>query len=533
MAAACIAGAAGAFSLLIILRWPVSAQVDWKSAMSLDIFRMFGYGLMTALLLLSPVFPATSIVKEKRHDTLMLLLNSPLRRWSIYFGKLFGCLGVIGILVLMSVPAAAACYAMGGISLAGDIGALYGVLLLSTLQCACLGMCVSVHANTTDSALRITYGCVLALTVLTLGPHYFLQGEPGMLPVIAEWLRCLSPISAVMDVLSQADAGQVFRSESLAGRYALLSSAMCAILSAITLFKLDHRILDRARSQGVITNERSMGGQAVRLMVFLVDPQRRKAGIGPLSNPVMVKEFRCRRFGRLHWMMRLAAASAIVSLALTFAATVGSEDWGPESIGGVMVLLQASLIVLLTPSLAAGLISSEVESGGWQQLKMTPLSAITILTGKLSSVIWPVFLILVSTLPGYIVMVYIDPQMWLQVQRILVCLAFTAGFSIAVSTCVSSLCNRTTVSTTLSYSALLIVCVGTMLFWVLRDAPFGHSTVEAALTLNPIAAALTVINTPGFTQYSLIPGNWWFVVGAMTFCVVVVTVRTIQLTRPQ
>jgi hypothetical protein len=32
--------------------------------------------------------------------------------------------------------------------------------------------------------------------------------------------------------------------------------------------------------------------------VFLVDPQRRKKGIGFFMNPVMVKEFRTRRFGR-------------------------------------------------------------------------------------------------------------------------------------------------------------------------------------------------------------------------------------------
>ena len=57
--------------------------------------------------------------------------------------------------------------------------------------------------------------------------------------------------------------------------------------------------------------------------------------------------------------------------------------------------------MLLTPALAAGLISSEVESGGWQLLQMTPLSARKILIGKLASVVWPLLLILVSTLPGY------------------------------------------------------------------------------------------------------------------------------------
>ena len=113
-------------------------------------------------------------------------------------------------------------------------------------------------------------------------------------------------------------------------------------------------------------------------------------------------------------------------------------DWGPETIGGLMVLLQGALIVLLTPALAAGLISSEVESGGWQLLQMTPLSARKILVGKLASVVWPLLLILVSTLPGYLVMVYIEPAMWLQIRQVLICLTFTAVFSLTLSLAFSS-----------------------------------------------------------------------------------------------
>jgi hypothetical protein len=58
------------------------------------------------------------------------------------------------------------------------------------------------------------------------------------------------------------------------------------------------------------------------------------------------------------------------------------------------------LIVLITPSLASGLISSDLETGGWQLLQMTPLSALTIITGKLLSVTWTLLLVhLGSMLP--------------------------------------------------------------------------------------------------------------------------------------
>jgi len=71
-----------------------------------------------------------------------------------------------------------------------------------------------------------------------------------------------------------------------------------------------------------------------------------------------------------------------------------------------------------------------------------------------------------------------------------------------------------------------------MLVWLARDAPFGHSTVEAVLTTNPLAASLSVIDMPGFTEYNLVPGNWWFLGYASAFCLVVLIAQTRRLTRP-
>ena len=534
-AAAAIIIVAVAFAALVVLRWPTDAKVDLSGAQSQEVFRLFGYGLMTTLLLLIPAFPATSIVREKRQGTLALLLNSPMKPWSIYFGKLVGCLGFVVLLLITSMPAAAACYAMGGVSLTGDIFVLYGLLLLLALQYTCLGLWVSICANSIESALRITYGCVLLMSVVSLGPHFFFQGTGGRKAELAEQLRCLSPIQAVMEVLGHGDLGSqgFITSGTITPRYVALSLVTTAIFVLLTILRLNHSLFDRSRSPGVITDERSMLARLLRRVFFVVDPQRRKPMIAPLVNPVMVKEFRCRRFGRMHWMLRLVAASALVSLGLTYFATMGTLDWGPETIGGIMVLLQAALIVLLTPSLTAGLISSEIENGGWQLMQMAPLSVGKIVTGKLISVLWPVLLILVSTVPGYLVMIYIKPEMWLQIRQVLICLALTATLSISLSFAASSLFRRTAVAITVSYAALAVICAGTMFIWLLRGAPFGHATVQRALMINPIAAALSVIRTPGFTEYSLIPLNWW-ITGIASGCfAVVVLVRTRQLTRPQ
>jgi hypothetical protein len=186
---------------------------------------------------------------------------------------------------------------------------------------------------------------------------------------------------------------------------------LAAVLAVATILQLDHRLFDRSRDAGTITDDQSLWVRIVRRLVFLVDPQRRKAGIPVFLNPIMVKEFRTRRFGRFHWLLRLAAGCAVVSLLMTLAATNGTMDWGVETIGGLLVILQIGLVVLLTPSLAAGLIASERERGGWSLLQSTTLSGWRIASGKLASVAWTMLLVLAATLPGYLVMTTIKPTM--------------------------------------------------------------------------------------------------------------------------
>jgi hypothetical protein len=281
-----------------------------------------------------------------------------------------------------------------------------------------------------------------------------------------------------------------------------------------------------------MTDDRSTGQQVARRVFFLIDPQRRKAGIGRFVNPVMVKEFRCRRFGRSHWMLRLIAVCALLSLGLTYAATAGTMDWGVNTIGGIMVILQATLIILLTPSLAAGLISTERESGGWPLLQMTPLSAGAIVRGKLMSAAWTLALILCATLPGYLVIIVIQPGLTQQILRVLICLILTAAFSLLLSAAVSSIFYRTATATSVSYSILVGLCAGTMLVWLGRDTRFGHATVERVLSLNPMAAALQVIELPGFAEYQLVPANWW-IIGLLRSFVWLYLCTHWQLTCPQ
>jgi ABC-type transport system involved in multi-copper enzyme maturation permease subunit len=522
-------------ALLVLVRWPTSGVSDLSGARSLQVLRVFGYGLLAGIVFLVPAYPATSLVREKVRGTLALLLNTPMSPVGIYLGKLGGVLGFTAILLLMTLPAAAACYALGGSSVQGGVGLLYVVLGMAAVQLATLGLFVSVRSQSTDAALRTTYALVLAVCALPLAPYWLVQGDTGPLVEIAERFRCLSPIPAVMEVLGHG--GVAAHGMDAGGgaieKYLILASGMSLMCALLTITRLKGVPLDRARPAGVMTQDRSAGERVARRLFFLVDPQRRSGTLSAWINPVMVKEFRSRRFGRSHWTLRLIAISAILSLALSYIAAAGALGWGPAMIGGALVILQTALLLLFAPSLAAGLISSEREGGGWQLLRSTPLSPGAILRGKLVSVAWPLILLLCGTLPGYIVMMTVDPELAPQAERVVVCLALMAVFAVLVSAAASSLFSSTATATAAANVILVGVCVGPLLAWLGRDAPFGHRTVETVLTISPLAAALHASETAGFREYELLPANWW-IMGAVSFVLLVLLiVRTRQLYRPE
>ncbi len=59
-----------AISLVVLLRWPTDGIVDALGKRSQQVFRVFGYVLLTSVMFLVPAFPATSIVRERNRGTL-------------------------------------------------------------------------------------------------------------------------------------------------------------------------------------------------------------------------------------------------------------------------------------------------------------------------------------------------------------------------------------------------------------------------------------------------------------------------------
>jgi len=463
------------------------------------------------------------------------MLNSPLRPTSIVFGKMGGILGFVALVLVVASPAFAACFAMGGISLTEQILPLYLVAFAMVFQVTSIGLLVSSMTRSLEISLRVTYGLVVGVAVICLVPDLFFQGTGSAWEGWALRIRGLSPLSATMELVGQGGIGKQGIESGIAWIQVYCWSALLsgALMTMATTIRLGRPIFDRARSAGIITQDRSQTQRFARSLFFIVDPQRRKSGIRGPFNPVVIKEFRTRRFGRSHWLMRLVAFCAIFSMVLTYVTTSGTENWGVETVGGIMVLVQVAMILLVTPSAAAGLISSERETGGWKLLQMTPLSVASIAVGKLLSAFWTVGLVMLGTLPGYLVLVWIEPDMQWQVERVMTCLVLAAMLTVAKSAVIGSFFRNAALATTTAYGALLTLYVGTFIVWLGRDAPFGYSAVRSALMLNPVAAALGEMGVSDFDSYELVPMNWWIVCGMIASCIFVFMVKLWRLSKPE
>jgi ABC-type polysaccharide/polyol phosphate export permease len=129
-------------------------------------------------------------------------------------------------------------------------------------------------------------------------------------------------------------------------------------------------------------------------------------------------------------------------------------------------------------------------------------------------------------------MMWIQPSIAPQVQRVVISLVVATLLVVSISSMISAFWSNAAAATATSYSVLLMLFVGTLLVWLARGKPFGHAVVERVLMVNPAAAALAEIRTPGFEEYNLTPMCWWIGGVISSICVLVLAVRTWQLTKP-
>ncbi len=81
------------------------------------------------------------------------------------------------------------------------------LLLVVIFSLSTLGLYISSVATNVDTALRLSYGAMLGLFVLTLVPSLLWAQSSGLQGWIVQGIRACSPISALQEIVGQAAVG--------------------------------------------------------------------------------------------------------------------------------------------------------------------------------------------------------------------------------------------------------------------------------------------------------------------------------------
>ena len=559
-------------SFLVLFMWPASGAVSLSAQSSREMFILLSMGLLALVTMIAPAFTAVSITMEKERETFQLLYHTMLTSSQIVLGKMAAGIGFAMILVVMSLPMMGACFILGGVDL-GDVCFVYAILLLGAVYFGLIGMACSAYTRSSFTAIVMSYVVILVSCGLVWVPAVVIKRWP-LVQHISHCVRGLSPFAAMLSVVN----GDIFVAEhggmrDVFGEFAdsawpfvILAVVGSVVLLALNFWLVARPPQPRRRSDETLIDD---PGEALKHRLgfpfYLFDPRRRKRMIGPIINVVAVKEMRSKAFGRIWWVIRAVYVSLIASFVLAFFPLTQQGYVPNTTILLLCISVPIGVILLVGPILTSSSISDERNSGVFDSLRMTELSPVTIVLGKLEVSWFYVGLLLLSTFPTFFIIGYLSSPPS-EMAKIAECIGhlrkaefaalfgkfgemeFTAFAGIAragavavadivfattVGICASSFIRKSSASTAVSYAVVFAIGIGTLLPYFLSQNLPGW-LVEMFVTLNPFAAAGKAGSGQVFTQFS---SDMWLrhcgyltAVSAVLFAVT--SVRVWLLMRP-
>jgi len=123
------------------------------------------YVQLTLIFIALPAYAASTISGERERETLEMLRATLLSPWDVVTGKLLSVLAFGAILLGTTVPIAAWCLLLGGVS-PTEVFRVYMLLLVTAWWVSSLGVLMSTHFSRAIGAIVATYGAILGTGVL-------------------------------------------------------------------------------------------------------------------------------------------------------------------------------------------------------------------------------------------------------------------------------------------------------------------------------------------------------------------------------
>lgn len=137
-------------------------------------------------ILICAMMTSVSIVKEKEMGTMDLLLVSPVRPWTIVFGKLVPYFLLSCVILALTLVLS---YTVLGIPFSFRLFDVIWVTILYVILALALGLLISTIASTQVAALLIS-GVMLMIPIILLSGMIF---PVENMPLVLQWFSCVIP----------------------------------------------------------------------------------------------------------------------------------------------------------------------------------------------------------------------------------------------------------------------------------------------------------------------------------------------------
>jgi ABC-type Na+ efflux pump permease subunit len=341
---------------------------------------MFLSQQMVLLLLITPAFVAGAVTDEKRRGTLQHLLTTDVESRHIVLGKLIGRLGQVVLVMLVGLPLFALLAGFGGVS---PISMLFaaGALMMPVFALAAGTLLASVLCRQTRDAVLAFYLVCIAGALLVRGLGGFFSYLDPLFMLEPAWgaTGSLDLAEASRRLVIGAVAWGTIGGLCLATAAARLRSSYIRELESIRPTQLAWYALDREPidEEPVRWRERNVEGLAPNPTLRRVPQWLAITLIAALTT---VSSLAILWFAIVPGASTTDVLRAMLQLDVRKTASLLQGASTGFLVQAILAMLIASLVVGIRCS---GAVTTEREKQTWEAVLLTPLSAKSIIRGKL------------------------------------------------------------------------------------------------------------------------------------------------------
>lgn len=554
-------------SSVLLLLWPGGGIHSVASASGRNLFALFFSTNLTLLILLVPAFSASSITFERENNTFASLFTTLLSPFEIMWGKLIASISILIFLVLFSLPISSTCALTGGISMIFMIK-VNVLLLAAAVSYGLVGLACSALCARSNTAIIMNYVLIMLFAGVTWFPSVLLGNLLSNFKGILQIIRSFSPYDALFFLLyPESYRMSTTTTASTTINPFVVFLIFSGVLSVVAFIIFSRNLFSQGSKKSTVSDHLYSDEDSKKTIkrklswpFYLIDPLKRKKNIKKWSNPVFVAEMRSKLFANPKFVLRIIATIFIMSLTiLVLVATQYAKTFSADTVRMVAIVFQIGVVAMLAPSVSSGLITDEITTGTFTALRLTQLTPVKVVGGKLKATFFYALIFIISSFFIIFAMAYLENQnvfpedgsffsgeywgeiikrskvdgwyaeVWNTYRRIVIWIVILLLSTITFLTgglFASSFSKTTGVATAIGYSIVAIICLVSFAPIVL-GAKLAHGISLFILAINPIAAAVQITSGNAFQAYQ---GLWKYNILALciltTFFLVASTART-------